>query len=212
MTRLLSGRGYDVAAVTQVDELVSALEEPTHLLVLGACWFSMTDDRYTPEQRAEFAVSATAELKASLRSVIHAGTPLLALHTAVLCFDGWSEWSTWLGAEWNWQTSFHPPPSALDVTINMQAAGRLGAVKTVDCFSVVDEEYQGLDVAGHVDVVAASAAGHPLAWVCSESPARVAVDLLGHDQQSLEQPGHQLLLNGLLDWLTAHPDSSKPKD
>lgn len=195
MTGLLGSRGYDVSVVTDPAELVLELQTDPDLVVFGACWFAMTDKRYTATQRAEFAVTTSDELKAALRSVIDAGVPMLAMHTAVLCFDGWPEWGEWLGAEWNWAASFHPAPTTISVTVDPRA--KAGAD-----FSVIDEEYQGLNISSQVDVIATSAAHNPLAWTCPATRTRVAVDLLGHDERSLDHVGHQRLLHGLLDWLT----------
>lgn len=195
LRQLLEQRYGVVDLVTDSSAVAAALETPPDLLVVAACWFSMSDDRYSDEQRAEFAVAPDEALRAAIAGALATSTPLLALHTAVLCFDGWSDWSRWLGATWNWATSFHPPPGPVEVLPDSRSPIALGP------FEVIDEEYQGLDLSPTVTTVARSGAGNPLAWLHATPDARVAVDLLGHDHRSLDDQHHRALLAGLIDWL-----------
>lgn len=199
VTARLELRGFDVAVVTDPGDAASSIDESCDLLVVSACWFAMTDERYTAEQRAEYAVGADAAREAALDGLRRAGCPLLALHTAVICFDGWSPWREWCGGTWNWETSWHPPPADLAVV------GVVGSPIEVDTFSVTDEEYQGLDV-DDVESVATSGGGHPLVWLHGTDHGRAAVNLLGHDARSLDHPDHQALADRLLDWLLAGGD------
>lgn len=193
---LIEPQGFDeINVVRDAVSFVAALEQPCDLLVVGACWFSMTDARYTEEQRREYAVHVTPELAEALRQVRDAGCPLLALHTAVICFDGSPLWRDWLGGAWNWQTSFHPPPEP------MHAVPGNHGVLTFEPFAVTDELYQGLDVDSRVTVVAQSEMGHPLAWLNTTPHGRSAVNVLGHDHRSLRNPRHREFNESLLAWL-----------
>jgi hypothetical protein len=192
---LLFPRGIDVAVVTNAADAASEVDAGCDLLVVGSCWFSMTDERYNEEQRAEFAVKFAAPLRASLQRLKDAGCPLLALHTAVICFDGADLWSDWLGGSWNWETSWHPAPEPMAVKPVSNDT------LEVEEFAVTDELYQGLDVHDEVTLAAESAAGDPLVWLNETGVGRSAVNLLGHDFRSLDHPGHEALNNQLLDWL-----------
>ncbi len=192
---ILARRKIDVEVVTDPMLAAQALDTRCDLLVAGPCWFSMTDERYTPDQRSEFAVVLDEPLAQRLQDLKAAGCPVLALHTAVICFDSSPTWSDWLGGEWNWDTSWHPEPALIQVRPATDSP--IGFQE----FSVTDELYQGLDLASSVDVVAESATGDPLVWLHETSTARAAVNVLGHDARSLDTPAHRALIDQLLDRL-----------
>lgn len=194
MSELLAARSFETRVVRDPDEVRAALDEGCDLLVVAACWFSMTDDRYRDEQRSEHAVPFTPELAQSFAEVRDRGCPLLALHTAVICFDGSEAWTDWLGGAWNWDTSWHPEPGPVQVQSAAATPIEFSA------FAVIDELYQGLDLADDVELVA-SAEGHPLVWLRTGSVGKTAVNLLGHDHRSLDDPSHAALNGQLLDWL-----------
>lgn len=192
---LIEPHGFQqVEVVRDGTSFVDALEQACDLLVVGACWFSMSDARYSDEQRSEFALPWTTALANSLRRTREAGCALLALHTAVICFDGMPVWSDWLGGAWNWDDSFHPPPALLRV--GPTGDGQI----PFDTFEVIDELYQGLDVHDDALVVARSER-HPMAWLHETSTGRCAVNVLGHDRRSLADPNHLNLNKQLLGWL-----------
>ena len=175
--------------------LTAALSKPVDLLVVAACWFGMYHDRYSAEQRSEFAVTLDTQQRSALDGLRQQGCPLLAMHTAPICFDGWEPWHRWLGGTWDWATSWHPEPAALDL---LPASDSPLAAEP---FQVVDEEYQELIVDASAQLVASSERGHPLVWINESELGRSAVNLLGHDRRSLGNPAHQSLNNTLLDWL-----------
>lgn len=194
---LIRPHGFQrVDVVRDGTSFVEALETPCDLLVMGACWFSMSDARYNDEQRAEFALPWSPALASSLQRTRDSGCALLALHTAVICFDDMSVWSDWLGGAWNWETSFHPPPASVGVS------AATASPLPFEPFEVTDELYQGLDVHDDVVVVAESQ-GHPLVWLHETPMARCAVNLLGHDRRSLADPNHHDLNGSLVRWLLA---------
>jgi hypothetical protein len=198
--------GFEIEVVTTPDEAEAALDAACDLLIVGACWFGMHDDRYSDTQRSEFAVAFTPELEQALGQQRAAGCPLLALHTAVICFDAAPLWVDWLGGTWNWQTSWHPEPAEITVHADLSP---LGAEEELsNPFVVVDELYQGLDVSGSSAVVATSADGHPLSWVKEDRHGKTAVNLLGHSTESLGSAGHTALNQALVRWLVASPPST----
>jgi len=198
---LLGPRGFEISVVTEPGGVVPALDDGCDLLVVAACWFSMADDRYTPDQRQDWAVPAEPERERVMAALATGGTPVLALHTAVICFDGWEEWGIWLGGRWDWATSSHPPPGPVDVR------PEVGSPVVVEPFTVVDEQYQGLVINPKSRIVARSGSGDPLIWVHEADGRRGAVSLLGHDRRSLDHPQHRAVLNRLVDWLV-DPQSS----
>ena len=193
---LLDGRGFDVVAVTAPEHVAAEIEAGCDLLVAGCCWFAMADDRYTHRQRQQYAVDFDGELREVVTNVLDAGCPVLALHTAVISFDGAEPWVRALGGTWNWTNSWHPEPAS------MLVEPAVATPIAFEAFSVVDELYQGLDMSETATVVAESANGDPLVWLHQQA-GRAAVNLLGHDQRSLAHPAHRALNEQLLDWLLA---------
>ncbi len=193
--QLLSARNIELIVVTDPGAAATALRAPCDLLVVGSCWFSMTDARYSTEQRAEYGVELDEELRTALTTRRDQGCPLLAIHTAVICFDGAAFWRDWLGGTWNWATSWHPAPASIDV----EAVP--GSSINLDAFQVIDELYHDLDIADDVETIARSAQHDPLVWLRRSRTGRSAVNLLGHDRRSLDHAAHRALNGSLVDWL-----------
>jgi len=190
-------RAMSIEVVSDPAALEATLRAGCDLLVVGACWFAMTDDRYTGADREEHAYQATPGLLEALDELRRSGCPVLALHTAVICFDGATVWREWLGGTWNWETSWHPDPATLPVR---SAAG----APLFEPFTVVDELYQGLSIDLGAQIIAESEQGDPLVWTNETEHGRAAVDVLGHDHRSLNNPGHRALLADLVDWLVGN--------
>jgi type 1 glutamine amidotransferase len=165
-------------------------------------WRMLGSEKYAPH-RARWAFSPSQEARAALRGHLARGGGLLALHTAVICFDDWDEWGDILGARWAWGQSSHPPRGGLKTRIT--GAGSL-LTKGLGGFSLAnDEVYGGLEWRGKVQpLMTAQADGHateaPVLWTRTHGPAHVAVDLLGHDSNSLEQPVHRTILTRAAQW------------
>ncbi|MEM9034718.1 MAG: ThuA domain-containing protein [Actinomycetota bacterium] len=192
---LLAAPAWEVDVVTSPYVVAAAAEEVVDLLVVAACWFSMTAERYTDEQRAEWAVGRDADREAALQRLADSGVPVLVVHTGVICFDGWPLWREWLGGVWSWERSWHPEP--LPMSVVPEAGEPLG----LEPFEVVDEEYTDLDIGDDVTLVARSDGGQPLVWLHELDGRRAAVSLLGHDARSLDAPAHRSLLDALVEHL-----------
>lgn len=194
LTALLSNRGFDVEVILDPDGVTAV--EGVDLLIVAACWFSMSDARYDSSQRSSWAVERNERRESALAAAADAGVPLLGMHTAVICFDNWPVWAQWLGGCWDWSTSNHPAPAEITV------AAEPGARPAIKPFTVVDEEYRGLRLDPDIEIIARSASGHPLAWFNDRGDGRTAaVSLLGHDKRSLDEPGHRAMLDLLIDRL-----------
>ena len=115
------------------------------------------------------------------------------MHTAVICFDTTPSWLEVLGGGWRWDVSHHPPRGPLRIEPTGAPA-----------FDLVDESYHHMFPVADAEVRATCALGEgpqPVAWTRRWGAGRVAVDALGHDRQSLENPGHARLIGALTDWL-----------
>ncbi|WP_436795083.1 ThuA domain-containing protein [Actinospongicola halichondriae] len=193
LTQAFGDLGLGVDATDDVEGGLERLDAGRHvLLAVNALQFTMTDPRYDEVREAE-AFTLSPAGRSSIEAWHAGGGPILAIHTALLCFDDWPGWASIVGGRWDWSRSSHPPIG----TVEVQAGDH--------DFTVVDECYQDLDIDPGVEVVAASAGGHPLAWFRprfrDQGSGAVAVDLLGHDHRSLDHPGHRRLLRGLVERL-----------
>ncbi len=191
----LAASGLRSMVTDSLDAAAVVLETSNvELLTVHACQFQMLDSRYSAEQRDTFARTTPPRWRAGVEAHISAGRPILALHTAPICFDDWPRWGDIIGGRWNWQRSYHPPPGQFTVrpTDGIE-------------FEVVDELYCNLDVdtAVHVRATATDEDGvtQPLAWTFDGGGTRVAYCALGHDQRGLSNPGCRQLLGQLVDWL-----------
>lgn len=186
-------------------EVAAALEAlaPGDLLVVNALWWSMTQDpKYAPH-RAAHARALPPGALARMRGHVEAGGALLAMHTAVICWDGEPGWKALLGGGWTWGRSFHPPLGPVTVVPTAAGAALAGSAAP---FTLVDECYHRLDPEPGCELLAhagagAEPAGQPVAWRRAVGAGRLAVDALGHDRRSLAASGHAALLAGLMAWL-----------
>lgn len=204
MTLVLSGGfGHDFAAttallgatetVTTIAEFGAALPRHRQACVNALYWSMQQDEKYAP--RRSMAVTATDEDIRPLAHWLAAGGRLLALHTAVICFDTAPAWRALLGGGWTWGTSWHPPVGPAWV----YPRGQPG-------FAQVDEVYHRLDPAADCTIIAHADAGHgrqPVAWTRVHGRGRVAVNALGHDCDAMAHPGQVALRQRLWDWLEA---------
>ncbi len=178
----------------------AVVAEPATLVTVYACQFQMLDERYTGDQRAQWARICPPELRDALQAHVSSGGPLLAMHTAAVCFDDWAQWPELLGGAWSWESSWHPPPEAMAV---VPTAGS-HPLADLEAFSVVDERYTGLEVGPESTIWATSPSGEgdqAVAWSHTSAGGRVVYNSLGHSVQSLQSPGHSALLERAVDWL-----------
>ena len=200
LAEVLSAAGYDTTMTEAVDALPPLLSGGADLLVVNACRFRMLDDRYTEEQREEWATDTGPLVRRAVHDHLGAGRPLLGLHAAAICFDDWSEWADLLGGAWQWPRSGHGPVSRFQVA---PAEGRV-LTDGIEPFTVEDECYEHLAVADDATpLLGAELDGetHVLGWTRQEGAARVAYCALGHDRRSFAEPAHRRLLSRILRWL-----------
>ncbi|MDD7937447.1 ThuA domain-containing protein [Actinomycetospora lutea] len=191
--------------VDGVDEAFLALPG-ADLLVVNALRWTMTGpgvpDRYREQADAEGA-SPSAAARAAFADHLAGGGGVLAVHTAALCFDDWPEWGAALGARWVWGRSQHPP---LGPEIDVSVVGDGDLVGGVEGFSLVDEVYGDMDLAGDLDPQLAApqpvtdGRTMPLLWAREHGGGRVVYDALGHHPPSYAVPEHAEIVTRAARW------------
>jgi len=126
------------------------------------------------------------------------GIGILGLHAASATMRDYPAWGEAFGAIWLPGLSGHPPIGEARITMTASALGaELGD------FDVLDERYSGLQRVGRSDIVATHEVDGvtcPTAWTRVVGRARVAADVLGHDERSYDRPGHRARLTSLARW------------
>jgi len=211
---LLAERGVTTDVTSDPHEALALLAaaESGHrpgfdLVTVHALRWSMGQERYAG-QRAEHAVTVTDDDLAVLERFVLGGGGLLALHTAVICFDGAPRWRALCGAAWDWNRSSHPPLGP--VTVSPTPAGRAHEVtRGVEAFTVEDEVYGFLDEVDGLEPLLVAEhpehgdRTHPLVWARPVGAGRVVTDLLGHGPPAFEHPAHRQVLGRAATWAVA---------
>lgn len=206
----IAGPDIETTSVDDLDTLADVIAAGVDLVTIYACRFRMLDERYGPEQRAEWAMEIPAATRAALTDHVAGGRPLLAVHTAAVCFDDWPEWSELLGGGWSWERSWHPAPAEMTVRLvgdHPITEGFDVGPGPASSMRIVDERYTDLVVHASTQVLAVSpdddGVDQPVLWCHEAAGGRVVYDSLGHDVQSLTHPGHLELIARSVRWLLA---------
>ncbi len=175
--------------------------EPWDLLTVNALRWQMGQDRYA-EQRTEWEYAIQENDLGLITEFVNSGGGLLALHTAVICFDAHPLWQQLTGASWNFSTSSHPPVGEFEVSVTQDGLKHPLTAATEN-FSIADELYGFLDqVPGLAPLLTARYLDRdqPLLWARSLGKGRVVTDLLGHSVESLSNATHQGILVRAAHW------------
>ncbi len=211
LANLLTDHGTLARITTNVEHAFLSLVDPAEpgvdLVVVNALRWRMLAERYEPE-RAEHALSLTPAARAAFLTWLRQGGRLLAMHTAVICFDDWPEWGDTLGAAWEWGHSSHPPHGPVKVTV-APAALRLATLADAPIpasFVVHDEAYSWLDQRARFEPwLTVTADGvdqaQPAMWTHTIGDGQIVVDTLGHDLESIQHSEHRRWLAAGLHWL-----------
>ncbi len=190
--------------VTHPDEMIAALDDAGSefdLLTVHALHWGMEAERYA-HLREDHAYHLRREDAEVIRSFVLDGGGLLALHTAVICFDAEPIWHELCGASWHWERSSHPSLAAAQVTVT--GPGRTHPITAgTEDFEIVDEIYGFLDERSDLVALLTGSHGgrhHPLLWARDLGAGRVVTDLLGHDAASIEHPVHGPMLRRAAAW------------
>lgn len=196
-----------VATSTIVDDMSAAARQldtgQFDVLTVYACWFTMTDARYTDEQRAQWARTTPGEFREAVAGHLGAGRGLCVLHTGLLCFTDWEEWPGIVGGDWTWGRSWHPAPAALRAARRPDAVDH-PVVAEIEGLEVFDERYCDIDARPDSTVLMSSGGPEgefPTVWVRDSKVGRRAYSSLGHDRVSLTEPTHARLVRRLLAWV-----------
>lgn len=209
LAALLAEQGIDTTVVTEPADMIEALRgDAVDLLAVNALRWRMPQERYAP-LRAEYAVALDSAELAVVDRFVRGGGGLLALHTAVICFDADPTWHALCGASWRWEHSSHPPFGPVAVTVT-DAGRHHDLTRGVDDFVVDDEAYGFLDEVDDLEPLLVSTHGgraHPLLWARPVGRGRVVTDLLGHGPDSFEHPTHRRILTRAAAWTTGAVDT-----
>ena len=219
LVALLDGHGIDTTVVSEPADAVTALRaaeegrgDPVDLFTVAALRWRMDQDAYAA-QRDEHAVALAPADLAVLDRYVRGGGGLLALHTAVICFDADPTWHALVGASWRWGRSSHPPLAPIEVTPT--AAGHDHPLtRGTGGFVVEDEAYGFLDEIDDLVPLLVSTHGgrtHPLLWARQVGDGRVVTDLLGHGPASFEDPTHRDVLARAATWARRDPTAPSPE-
>lgn len=188
IAEVLTGAGFEVTVEPDVDLALQSLAGVDLLVVnAGDPWRDDPTGGLPPRDSID-----------GLARALERGIGVLAMHAAVSSLRDHPEWAATIGAIWVPGASMHPPIGETEVTgIRLPDAG------TVEGFVVFDERYCRLQRIGRSTVVAehdGPAMREPTAWVRTIGAARIAVDVLGHDERSYESAGHRRLVAQLARW------------
>jgi type 1 glutamine amidotransferase len=196
--------GIETTVVTHPDDMMDKLrsgDDDYDLLTVHALHWGMDAERYA-HLREDHAYSLSRVDAGGIRDFVERGGGLLALHTAVICFDAEPIWHELCGAAWHWERSTHPEVAESEVVITEQ--GRAHPITTgVEDFRIVDEVYGFLDESADLEPLLVGSHGgrtHPLLWARSHRSGRVVTDLLGHDVRSIDHPVHGSILQQAAVW------------
>ena len=209
LAQLLAAYGIESAMDFDIDAGLAAVdrERPELLTVYALRWTMQVGDKYAP-YRAKWSYRLSEPGRAAFESHLARGGGLLALHTAVICFDDWPAWNRILGGTWQWGRSSHPPVGRVAVK---PADVADPVVAGLPAFEIVDEVYGDLDFAQRVQplFVAQAIAGdwQPVAWKHGVGKGRVVVDTLGHSADAFSHPVHRRLVARAALWAIGRPDA-----
>ena len=193
-----------------VDDMIESLAvEPRRWSVVTCNLLAWRMEQRPAEDRGRWAFDLSDRGGEVIGAYVAEGGALLAMHTAVICFDAHPRWRELLGATWDWQTSDHPPPG--DVLVEATGPDAHELVEAGERFTVRDELYHGLDIDDSVTPLYRASIGEtraPAVWCREVGVGRVVVDVLGHDAGSLRAPPHRRLLERAYRWLLRGPTAT----
>ena len=202
IAKLGDANGMETVATDSIDEAIELLPSADFLTLYALRWRMLNHEKYIPH-RPRWAYETSSELVRALEQHAASGRPVLAMHTASICFDDWPGYANLLGGRWVWDQSFHPEAGA----VHVEALGHHECTRGIEPFTVEDEVYHNLEMLpGSTPLLRARHIGgawQTVSWAHHAGPARVIYNALGHDGASLRQPGHRAFLSQALRWLLA---------
>ena len=191
LAAILEGLGHRVDITGEVED---ALADPGDVRLLVVNIGNPAEPR--PPERM---VAAAAGLARHLAG----GAGLLGIHCSSTSLTGMREWPGILGGRWVRGRTMHPPQDECVVSTTPAAHP---ITRGLTDFTVVDERYSYLETTPDVTVLYEHRfedETHPLVWAREAGPGRVVYDALGHHVGSYDAPGHRVLLERAMEWLTS---------
>jgi uncharacterized protein len=197
LASLLARHGIESTISEDIEQGLAGLDvwRPELLTVYALRWSMSGSGKYAAH-RGEWAFDLSDRGRAAIVAHLERGGGLLALHTALICFDGWPRWKEILGGAWEWGRSAHPPYGAIDVRF---AEHEHPLTRGLPDFTIDDEVYGDLAMTPDVQpLMYARAAGRgdwqPMLWTRNVGPGRVVVDALGHDRGAFTHEVHRRIV------------------
>lgn len=210
LAALLAERGIDSVVELDPEAAIARVAEtrPALLTVYALRWTMQQGEKYAPyRQRWGFSLSphARAEVEAHLAR----GGGILALHTAIICFDDWAGWADILAGRWQWGRSSHPPYGPVEARPDAPDHPLLAGLPA---FSLEDEAYGSLDLGPRVrplmHVRATGGDWQPALWTHVSGKGRVVVDTLGHDAGAFAHPTHRRIVARAALWASGADEAT----
>lgn len=191
----------DVVLIDHPDRLEESLTAGVDVLVVDALFWRMIGHAYDP-WREQWAYSPPAATRVAITDFVGNGGGLVALHTAVICFDDWPEWGDIVGGSWQWGVSSHPVFGRVvaEVVADHPVTAGIGS-----SFELHDEVYGDLRVRSDVDVLAVAKrtsadVDQPVVWTHRYGLGRVVYNGFGHDAASIAHPMNAQILTQAVEW------------
>ncbi|MEC7765126.1 MAG: ThuA domain-containing protein [Pseudomonadota bacterium] len=202
LVEVLKSAGIDADVTEDISGGVAQLRAGGFdLLVVLALRWSMSGERFD-DKRDLWGYSLTESERDVIAGFVAEGGGMLAMHTAVICFDDWPEWKTMIGGVWRWDQSYHPPYGKVFVE---PTGAKHPVTEGIGPFELDDEVYSGLDLEPDVEpllMLRADGENEPMPglWVRDYGKGRVAFDGLGHDADAIRNPSHAGLIRRAAVW------------
>ena len=125
LAKMLAAQGWTVSIEADLDAALARLVDVQLFAVNALRWTMVQHEKYVPH-RAEHSFTMDDPQLAAIENFVTQGGRLLALHTAVICWDNQPGWRALLGGGWEWDRSWHPPLGPVAVTPGTTPYQRLG--------------------------------------------------------------------------------------
>jgi type 1 glutamine amidotransferase len=201
LAALLAEHGIESVVEMDPEAAIRRVAEsrPALLTVYALRWTMQQGQKYAPN-RERWGFSLSDGARAEVEAHLARGGGILALHTAIICFDDWPGWGNILGGRWVWGRSSHPPYGRVDVRPDEPDHPLLAGLPS---FSLDDEAYGNLDLDPALQplmrVRAAEGDWQPALWTHT-SGTDVVVDTLGHDAGAFAHPIHRRIVARAARW------------
>lgn len=135
----------------------------------------------------------------AVEEYVKSGHAFIPLHSTIVSFTDWGEFSEMIGGKWIWHKSAHDKLGPF--TLRARADHPLG--KGIPDFEVTDELYHTLEISKPVDVLLEAVWQEkpaPHAWTSTYGRGRVFTFLPGHTVEAASNPNILELISRGVDW------------